>query len=90
MLPFPVDCAVDPQVVLERVEAALPRTEFAGARLLKGPCLVELRLANGNVAYADRSGRYFLIGAMLDLHTGDGTGGTPIGEDDEEESDDHE
>jgi hypothetical protein len=75
-----MDCPVQAEVVLQQVASALPATRFRGAKLLEGPCLVELTLANGSVAYADRSGRYFLIGALLDLKTGDGVGGVTIGD----------
>lgn len=60
---------------LDRVRQALPATEFKGARGPVGPCLVELEMGSGGLAYTDPSGRYFFMGALIDLRTGKGTEG---------------
>lgn len=56
--------------MLATVRGKLPRTHIRSARPSPMCGLVELQLENGNVAFTDKSARYFIMGLMLDTATG--------------------
>jgi hypothetical protein len=58
--------------VLERLQSTLRATRFLKAWPAAVPGLVALELENGQVAYADKSARYFLMGVVFDTATGKG------------------
>ncbi|MCC5609600.1 hypothetical protein LC612_23190 [Nostoc sp. CHAB 5834] len=53
--------------VLEKLKAALPNTSFESAWPACIPGWVAIRLKDGNMGYADKSGRYFILGIALDI-----------------------
>jgi hypothetical protein len=62
--------AVDAQKALERLKAANPGTQFVSAEPSQVPGLVKVTLAGGKLAYADKSGRYLILGVIFDMHVG--------------------
>ena len=52
------------------LQGAMPTTRFVSAWPSAMPGLVALRLANGQVAYTDKTGRYFVVGLIFDSNTG--------------------
>ncbi|WP_068673562.1 MULTISPECIES: disulfide isomerase DsbC N-terminal domain-containing protein [unclassified Variovorax] len=58
--------------VLSRLRGTLRGTRFLKAWPAAVPGLVTLQLENGEVAYADKSARYFLMGVVFDTATGKG------------------
>lgn len=45
-------------------------TPFVGARPAEMPGLITILLPDGKVAYSDISGRYYIVGVVLDLAQG--------------------
>lgn len=56
--------------VLQKVRAALPRTNFVSAKPSAIPGFIALTMSNGQVAYTDHAARFFVIGLAFDLTTG--------------------
>lgn len=56
--------------VLEKARTAFPNTQFNEAWPSCLPGMTALRLANGTVAYMDKSARYLMLGLVLDSATG--------------------
>lgn len=56
--------------VLATLRGKLPRTAILSAKAAPICGLIELQLENGNVAYTDKSGRYLIMGLMVDTITG--------------------
>lgn len=54
----------------ERLQKANPGTKFLSAEPSQVPGLIKLRLANGQLAYADKSGRYLILGVVFDMTAG--------------------
>jgi len=60
----------DVQRALERLRAANPGTQFVSAEASQVPGLIKITLANGKLAYADKSGRYLFVGVVFDMSVG--------------------
>lgn len=56
--------------VLSRLRLAFPKTEMVEAWPAELPGFVAVRLANGGVAYADQTARFFILGLVFDTHKG--------------------
>lgn len=56
--------------MLAAMRGKLPRTVIKAAKPSVVCGLIELQLENGNVAFTDKSGRYFIMGLMMDTATG--------------------
>lgn len=55
---------------LQALRQALPATGFTEASPAPICGLVAVKLSNGNYAYVDKSGRYFILGLLVDTATG--------------------
>ena len=60
----------DADKALMTLQASLKKTKFISAWPSAVPGLVALRLDSGQVAYTDKSGRYFVVGLVFDSVTG--------------------
>jgi hypothetical protein len=58
------------QLALERLRATNPGTTFVSAEASQVPGLIKITLANGKLAYADKSGRYLFVGIIFDMTAG--------------------
>lgn len=56
--------------VLTRARVAFPNTSFTDAWPSCLPGMTALRLADGTVAYMDKSARYLILGIVFDSTTG--------------------
>ncbi len=56
--------------VLLSLQSSLKATRFVKAWPSPIPGLAALRMESGQVAYADKSGRYFFLGLVFDTATG--------------------
>jgi uncharacterized protein YecA (UPF0149 family) len=56
--------------VLGKARLAFPNTSFVRAWPSCLPGMTALKLANGSVAYMDKSARYLMLGLVLDSATG--------------------
>lgn len=79
--------AADAQRALNRLRGANPGTTFLSAEPSQVPGLLKLTLAGGKLAYADKSGRYLIMGIVFDMSVGKALDGaldavpqTPIGD----------
>lgn len=63
---------VEADQVLIALQSTLSGTKFQKAWPAEIPGLVALQLENGEIAYTDKSARYFFIGLVLDTTTGRG------------------
>ncbi|MNR71647.1 hypothetical protein D3C71_22780 [compost metagenome] len=74
VMPAPTPAGRVTQAEADRVLAALQQqlraTKFVKAWPSDVPGLVALRLDSGQVAYSDKSARYFFLGVVLDTATG--------------------
>lgn len=61
---------VDVQQALARLRAANPGTTYVSAEASKVPGLIKITLADGKLAYADKSGRYLFVGVIFDMDVG--------------------
>lgn len=58
------------QRALARLRSANPGTTFVSAEASQVPGLIKITLADGKLAYADKSGRYLFVGVIFDMHVG--------------------
>lgn len=58
------------QAAFRRLKQALPSTSFEGAEPSEVCGLVKVKLSRGNTVYTDASGRFFILGTVLDTHRG--------------------
>ena len=65
----------DADLALALIRATLPKTKFIRAWPSVVPGLIGLKLENGQIAYTDKSARYFILGVVLDTATGQGLDG---------------
>lgn len=56
--------------LLARLRALLPNTPIVRVTRTEVPGLWRVELGEGKVAYTDGSGRYLVLGLVIDLHTG--------------------
>ena len=52
------------------IKGRLASTPFKGARLSEVCGLIRLEMDGGKTAYTDKTGKYFILGLVLDLDTG--------------------
>ncbi len=62
--------SADAKIALDRLRAANPGTKFLAAEPSQVPGLIKLTLADGKLAYADKSGRYLILGVVFDMQAG--------------------
>lgn len=62
--------SAEAQHALESLSIALPKTKFDSAWPAALPGLIAIRLSDGSVGYTDKSGRYLILGLVLDTATG--------------------
>ncbi len=55
---------------LHALSKTLPQTKFIKAWPACAPGLIAVKLANGTVAYTEASGRFLLLGLVMDTATG--------------------
>lgn len=60
----------DADAALARLQASMKATRFTAAWPAELPGLIAVRLDSGEVAYTDKTGRYFIFGLILDTATG--------------------
>lgn len=58
------------QRALARLRGANPGTAYVSAEASKVPGLIKITLADGKLAYADKSGRYLFVGVIFDMDVG--------------------
>lgn len=69
-----VDAPLSEQT-LSAIRARIPNTKILEAWPSKVPGLIALKLENGRVAYTDESARFFILGLIFDLDSGQGLDG---------------
>lgn len=55
---------------LKALKSNLPKTGFKRAWPSQMPGLIAVELENGEIAYTDKTGRFLIIGLVLDSYTG--------------------
>jgi hypothetical protein len=58
------------QRAIARLRASNPGTTYVSAEPSRVPGLIKITLADGKLAYADKSGRYLFVGVIFDMDVG--------------------
>lgn len=66
-----VATAQEVEIALLNIRKALPKTTFVNAWPAALPGFIAVQLSDGSVAYTDKTGRYLILGLIIDSHKGE-------------------